>query len=268
MRHGAGSRATAGHQKSSPAPRNSACSRSWISGSSSAASNSGEKWLPHITAANTTQATTGKARTRMTRPWRTGRIQRRRVAGDADPQHQGDRRGQRDERRGDQRQQHVLDHVDREQGRVVAVDARQQGEGERCHPGHERHGPAPWHGIVRMGGVDPPDGPPPPAAGRPRCRASGAARTSSRGGSTRRSAGRSGQDRGRRPVRPPRRGSRGPAMDAVGRGRGRRIQRIVPCRATGGIRGAARGPRRTARDAVAPGIMAPSGPRAGLTATR
>ena len=82
IRHGAGSRATAGHQNRSALPRNSRCSRSWTSGSSSAASNSGEKWLPHITAAKITQATTGKARTRTTREWRTGRIQRPRVSCD------------------------------------------------------------------------------------------------------------------------------------------------------------------------------------------
>ena len=46
----------------------------------------------------------------------------------AQPQDEGDRRGQRQQRRGDQHQQHVLDHVDREQRRVVAADPRQEGE--------------------------------------------------------------------------------------------------------------------------------------------
>ena len=54
-----------------------------MSGSSSAASNSGEKWLTHMTAAKSSQATTGNARTRVTREWSNGRITRRRVPGDA-----------------------------------------------------------------------------------------------------------------------------------------------------------------------------------------
>ena len=48
----------------------------------------------------------------------------------AQPQDEGDRRGQRQQRRGDQHQQHVLDHVDREQGGVVAADPGQEGEGQ------------------------------------------------------------------------------------------------------------------------------------------
>jgi hypothetical protein len=53
-----------------------------MNGSSSAASNKGEKWVPHITAANSSQAKTGNDRIRITREWRTGRIGRRRVLGD------------------------------------------------------------------------------------------------------------------------------------------------------------------------------------------
>ena len=161
IRHGAGSWATAGHQNRSAAPRNRACSRSWTSGSSSAASNSGEKWLAHITPAKTTQATTGKASTRMTREWRTGRIQRRRASGRRDAQEQRDRSGQGDERGGDQHQQDVLDHVDGEQRRVVALDAREQRERDGQHPQAERDRPPARDRVRRMRPVDPADRPPP-----------------------------------------------------------------------------------------------------------
>ena len=93
-------------------------------GFSSDASKSGEKWVPHITPANRTQATTGKLRTRID-PRVEDRqdhpvpdVRRRR------PEEERDRRAERDQRRRDERQQQVLDHVDREQGRVVGVDAR------------------------------------------------------------------------------------------------------------------------------------------------
>ena len=74
------------------------CSMSWISGSSSDALNSGEKWTAHIIAANIIQAVTGCAMNRTTREWRTGRSQRclaclRR----AQPQDQGDRCAQREQ---------------------------------------------------------------------------------------------------------------------------------------------------------------------------
>ena len=78
-----GSAPTTGHQNSSAAPRYSTCSRSWTSGFSSAASNSGEKCAPHITAAKAIHATTGKLMTRITREWRIGRIDPAPVAGDA-----------------------------------------------------------------------------------------------------------------------------------------------------------------------------------------
>ena len=50
-----------------------------MNGSSSDALNSGEKWTPHIIAANITQAVTGNAMNRTTREWRTGNSHRWRV---------------------------------------------------------------------------------------------------------------------------------------------------------------------------------------------
>src|SRR5262245_18283566 len=81
IRHGAGSRATTGHQNSSPTARNRTCSNSWAHSFSRARLNSGEKWAPHMTAANATQATTGWANTLTGRERRTGTIQRRRTLG-------------------------------------------------------------------------------------------------------------------------------------------------------------------------------------------
>ena len=78
-----GSAATTGHQNSRAAPRNSACSRSWARGFSSAASKSGEKCAPHITAAKAIHATAGKLMNRITREWRIGSTTRRRVSGEA-----------------------------------------------------------------------------------------------------------------------------------------------------------------------------------------
>ena len=135
-----------------------------MSGSSSAASNSAEKCAPHITPAKSSQATTGKASTRITREWRTGSIDRWRVAG-REPQDQGHRPGQRDQRRRDQGQQHVLDHVDREQRRVVPVDPGQQGEGDGQQAAGEGDRARARHRVRRVRPVDLPDGPPPPADG-------------------------------------------------------------------------------------------------------
>ena len=50
-------------------------------GSSSAASNRGEKWLPHITSANSPHVTSGFARNRIAREWRMGRTIRLRPWG-------------------------------------------------------------------------------------------------------------------------------------------------------------------------------------------
>ena len=82
IRHGEGSGPTTGHQNRSAVPRNSACSRRWAHSFSSARSNSGEKWLAHITPANSSHETTGKAKNLTIPEWSTGRIQRLRVAGE------------------------------------------------------------------------------------------------------------------------------------------------------------------------------------------
>ena len=70
-----------------------------------------------------------------------------------DPQGQRHRRAQGNERRGDERQQDVLDHVNREERRVVALDARLQGDGDRGEPAEERDRPAARHRVRRMRGV-------------------------------------------------------------------------------------------------------------------
>ena len=74
----------------------------------------------------------------------------------------GDRRGERDEWRRDKGQQNVLDHVDREQARVVAVDPGQQREGQRGHRPRRRRGSAARHRVGRMCRVHPADSPTPP----------------------------------------------------------------------------------------------------------
>ena len=154
------------------------------------ASNSGEKWLSHMTAAKVSQATTGMAQDRA-RPAdaSTGRIQRWRTSGDGGAQELGDRRAERDQRRGDEHQQQVLDHVDREERRVVALDARHQGDGDRGEAAEERRGRGrSGHGCP--GAAARPGGP----ARASRRRATRAAsddqpaRTSSRGGASARSA--------------------------------------------------------------------------------
>ena len=80
----------------------------------------------------------------------------------AQPQDEGDRRGQRQQRRRDQHQQHVLDHVDREQRGVVAADPGQEGEGQGQDAGEERDRPAARDRVRRVDRVDPPDRPQPP----------------------------------------------------------------------------------------------------------
>ena len=72
--------------------------------------------------------------TRTAREWRTGRIQRCAGLRPSDAQEQRDRRAEREQRRRDQRQQDVLDHVDAEQGRVVALDRRLEREVDRHEP--------------------------------------------------------------------------------------------------------------------------------------
>ncbi len=83
----------------------------------------------------------------------------------AQAEDQRDRCRQREQRGGDQHQQHVLDHVDREQRGVVAGDPRHQGERQRGHPAEERDRPPTRDGVRGVDGVDPPDRPQPPADG-------------------------------------------------------------------------------------------------------
>ena len=163
--------------------------------------------------------------------------------GRADPQDERDRRGEGQQRGRDEHQQHVLDHVDREQRGVVPVDARQQREGEREHPGQERDRPPARDGVGRDG-PHRPAGPPTATSRRPRpCRASGAARTSSRAAARPRSAARPGRGRGPAPARPPRAAPRAaPASATISR----RVRWIERCPGIGGI------VARTHRDDVRP----------------
>ena len=92
-RHGAGSSPTAGHQNSSALPEEQQRARGrGRADPRGRESNSGEKWVAHMTPANRTQATTGNARTRTTREWRIGRITRCRTRRRGEPQQQRDRR--------------------------------------------------------------------------------------------------------------------------------------------------------------------------------
>ena len=59
-------------------------------------------------------------------------------------------------------EQQVLDHVDREQRRVVALDPRQQRERQGRHAGEEGDGPPARHAVCRVRRVDPADRPRPP----------------------------------------------------------------------------------------------------------
>ncbi len=79
------------------------------------------------------------------------------------PEDERDRRGERDERRRDHGEQHVLDHVHREEDRVVAVDPGQQRDGDRGHAQAEGRRPSPRHGVGWMRRVHRSDRPPPPA---------------------------------------------------------------------------------------------------------
>ena len=143
------------------------CSRSWINGSSRDALKSGEKWRrPH----HHREHHPGHDRVRQ-EP-HDARVEERdepataRLAG-AQAQDEGDRRGQCQERRGNEHQQDVLDHVDREEARVIALDARDQCERQREHPGQEGDRSPSRDGVVRVDRIDPADRPQPPDHGRP-----------------------------------------------------------------------------------------------------
>ena len=83
----------------------------------------------------------------------------------------------------DEEQQDVLDHVDREQGRVVPIDPRKQGEATGGRPSRRGNsGPPARYRVDRMKGVHP--AVPPSATSRTRgsdLRLSGVARRSSPG---------------------------------------------------------------------------------------
>ena len=95
----------------------------------------------------------------MTREWSAGRIHARRDPGRRDAKDERDRGGQRDRRRSQEDQDHVLDHVDREQGRVVALDARLERHGDRREAQQEERRPIAGDRVRRVRRVDPPDGP-------------------------------------------------------------------------------------------------------------
>ena len=92
------------------------------------------------------------------------------ASGDDGPQEQRDRRAERDQRRRDEHQQQVLDHVDREERRVVALDARHQGERDGRSPPRNATVRRRGTGLRRMGRVDPPDQPSQPTRRRRRAR--------------------------------------------------------------------------------------------------
>ena len=95
----------------------------------------------------------------------------------------------------------MLDHVDREERRVVALDPGQERDGDRREPAEERRGPERGHGAGRDGAGGRAGRAP---ASRPRRRAAGsrrAARTTSRRPGRRASAGRRAPVRGPPPCR-------------------------------------------------------------------
>ena len=139
-----------------------------------------------------------------------------------DPQDQRHRRGQRDERGSHEHQQDVLDHVDGEERRVVALDPGHEGEGDGDHRTDHRRGAPARHRVRRMGGVDGADRPPPPALARRRSRSPRAARSSSRRAASPGSAAPPARDRAPTPARR----RRGPARRR-GRHRRSRVARVT-----------------------------------------
>ena len=119
---GRGRAPTTGHQNSSAAPRNRACSRTWISRvlerRVEQRARSGD---PHDDREQQPRDDRVSTSTRTGREWRTGRIHRRRASGDDDAQQQRDRRARAAAAARRPWQQQVLDHVDREQRRVVGA---------------------------------------------------------------------------------------------------------------------------------------------------
>ena len=142
--------------------------------------------MPHIASANRSQVTTGKVTIR------TGtRVEDRQDhppagLGTGRPQEQRDRRAERQQRRRDQRQQDVLDHVDAEQGRVVALDRRLEGDDDRARA-RAASRPSGSSGRGSPDGRDRPSGP--PTGRRPPARTIGTTTVGSNDQAARTSAG-------------------------------------------------------------------------------
>ena len=105
---------------------------------------------------------------------------RRRVVRRGRLEQERDRAGHEQQRRPDQREQQVLDHVQREQGRVVEGEAGVDRVQDHEHAGDPVDGAPPRHGMVGMGAVDPVDADPPQQQRRRSRAATRADRTSSR----------------------------------------------------------------------------------------
>lgn len=79
---------------------------------------------PHDARENSSHDTTGKEISRRTREWSSGRIQAPADVGGGGAEEHGDRPRGEERGRGDEREEHVLDHVDPEQRRVMPLDAQ------------------------------------------------------------------------------------------------------------------------------------------------
>ena len=173
IRHGPGRRRRPATRTAAPTPRYSRrAPAGGPAGSRATTSNSGEKWRPpHAPPRTRARSTTGKRRSPRTREWSTGRIQRRRISGGATRRSRVIGAPSSEQRRGHERQQQVLDHVDREQRRVVALDPA-TGARPRSRAGR----PARTR-SVRAAARDCRDGPRrprgPPTGSRPRASARG-----------------------------------------------------------------------------------------------
>ena len=128
-----------------------------MAGFSSDASKSGEKWVPHIDRGEQ-RPRRRPGRSRPASPASGGSAGSRAAGrrGVRRPEEERDRRAERDQRRRDEGQQQVLDHVDREQGRVVARRSPTcRATAIAPSPPRNADGPRPRHGVGRMGRVRP-----------------------------------------------------------------------------------------------------------------
>ena len=242
-----------------PPPRNSTCSRSWTSRVlERRVEQRREVGPPHDA---------GEERARRRPGWRDARSDA--ASGGPAGSSAGGRRGEATRRSsviGAARamsgaatsdQQDVLDHVDREQRRVVALDPGQQRERDRGQPAEERDGPARAARGRRVGGVRP-AGPPHDPARPPSRRAAAVEQRLERPAEERgwrRSAARPGPGRGRAtgagPAAPADRDAS--ATAATGRDRRRRATRRSAA--------LARGPSSRPIVARSPGMRAASARR-------